>query len=289
MRVRTVARLHLSDLKRRVAPATLRQRRYDLESFISFTGGDVAARAVKQKHVQAWVDDQTCAASTLKLRFLSVRMMFKYAQEHRWINRLPTDGITLPRVPRRQRRALSLDQLRALGAVLPDERARLIIALGVNEGLRRVEIARLELGDIDFKDMLVRVVTAKSGGNEDVIPLTEDTAEKYLRPYMTVRGTKPGVLIQSYTTGRALSPDSIGKLVTSWMLDAGIKETAFDGISLHACRHTTADHLRAAGAQPEDIQHALRHANLSSTWTYLRPERNLERLRLFMGRHLEAS
>ena len=124
VRLNTVARLHLSDLQRRVVPATHRQRRYDLESFVAHVGGEVAIRAVKHKHVQAWVDAQDCSPATLKVRFLSVRMMFRFAQERRWVQRSPCEDIILPRVPRRQRRALNLDQLRALGAVLPDDRDR---------------------------------------------------------------------------------------------------------------------------------------------------------------------
>lgn len=288
-RLHTVARLHLSDLSHRVTRATLRQRRYDLEAFVAHIGGDVRVRAIKKKHIESWVRTQTCAPATLRLRFLSVRMLFKFAFERGWVKTAPTMGIVLPRVPRRLSRALSLADLQSLGRVLPDERAQVIVALALNEGLRRVEIARLELGDIDFPSMTMRVVTAKSGGVEDVLPLTEATWVDFLRPYLAVRGNHPGPLIVSYTTGGGLSPARIGSMVSRWMREAGIKGAAFDGKSLHAMRHTTAANLLAQGADPTIVQRALRHATLSSTWTYLRNQRSVEELRPLMGQQMKEA
>ena len=289
MRANTAARLWLSELRKTVKPVTVQKRRYHIESFLLTAGGDTEVRAFKRKHVEEWLHGMEVSPATLRSRFLTVRLWFGFCHTRGWIKGvLPTAGISLPRQPRKQPRALTRVELTRLGQALPDERARLIVALAVNEGLRRVEIARLELGDIDFQNMVIRVLTAKAG-TEDLIPLTRMTCDDFLAPYLVVRGRKPGALIQSHYGG-GLSPDRIGTLVGQWMRDAGVKETAFDGKSLHACRHTFAMNLLDHGADPAVIQAGLRHSTLGSTWTYLRGVRDVERLRPFMGKQLrEAS
>lgn len=285
MRANTAARLYLSDLKGKVGRETVSKRRYHLENFIATIGGETEVRAVKRTHIETWIGSQEVSPSTLKLRFLTIRGYFDFSQVRGWIKTVPYTGITLPRVPKKQPRALSKTELRALAQVLPDERARLIVALALNEGLRRVEIARLELGDIDFTEMTLRIVTAKAG-TEDLIPLTPVTHDEFLAPYLTVRGRKPGALIQS-ALGGPLQADTIGMMVAKWMKEAGVKEAAFDGKSLHACRHSFAMNLLDHGADPTVIQAGLRHSTLGSTWTYLRSTRDLERLRPFMGQQLK--
>lgn len=281
MRLNAVARLYLSAITGQVTPNTRRQRRYHLEGFLAHMGGDTAVRAVKRRHIETWLATQEVSPGTLKTRFLTVRSMFDLAVERRWVRTSPCHGIVLPRQPRRQPRAFSLVELRALREALPDERARLIVSLGVCEGLRRVEIARLELGDIDLRTRTIRVLTAKTG-NEDLIPLTDVTG-RYLDEYLTVRGRFPGPLIQSYRRRGGITADTIGTLVVGWLRDAGVKAAPFDGRSLHACRHTAAMRMLEAGADPTIIQAGLRHAALSSTWTYLRARRNVDDLRQWMG------
>lgn len=288
MRANTAARLYLSDARARLSKETVQKRRYHLESFLAHLGGDTEVRAAKRDHIEAWLYGMEVSPATLKLRLLTIRTFFDFCLVRGWAKVNPCQGIRLPRVPKRQPRALDREQLTALGRALPDERARLIVALAVNEGLRRVEIARLELGDIDFQRMEMRILTAKAD-SEDLLPLSQLTHDQFLLPYLTVRGRRPGALIQSQFGG-GLSPDTIGMLVVKWMRDAGIKREAFDGVTLHACRHTFAMNLLGHGADPLVIQAGLRHSSLGSTWAYLRGQRDVEKLRPFMGNLLpEAS
>lgn len=287
MRVTSAARYYLADLK--VGKDTARKRRYHLESFCLHLGGDTEVRAVKRQHIEAWLFNREVQPSTLKNMHLTIRTFFDYCVVKGWRKTVPYRDITLPRVARRQPRALNRDQLQALSDTLPDDRARLIVALAVNEGLRRVEIARLELGDIDFHNMTLAVLTAKAG-TEDLLPLSRLTHDYALIPYLRTRGRKPGRLILREDGTGGLSADTIGAMVVRWMREAGIKDQAFDGRSLHACRHTYAALLLERGADPTVIQAGLRHSALSSTWTYLRATRDVERLRPFVGMDLrEAS
>ena len=74
-----------------------------------------------------------------------------------------------------------------------------------------------------------------------------------------------------------------GYPVKGWFREAGIKEGAYDGRSLHAGRHSCASHMLDSGAPPTIVQKALRHASLQSTWTYMRNRKTVEELRPWMG------
>jgi site-specific recombinase XerD len=281
LRLNTAASMYLRYLTPHVTHETLSVRRYRLEAFVEYMGGNTAIKAIKTRHLQAWIDDMTCRPSTIKQRFFTIRQMFTYALHKRWVTALPTFEVKLPRETRRKPRALTYEQMTAIGNVLPDARARVIIALAVNEGLRRVEIANLQLGDIDFVDRIITVVTAKSK-TTDELPLSDDTHGRLLT-YLAERGRKAGALILSYQSGRGLTPQTIGRLAAQWMREAGVKGSAFDGVSLHACRHTLAVTMLDRDADPTVIQRGLRHSNLQSTWTYLRVMRSVEELRKYMG------
>lgn len=270
--------MHLQHIRPLVTYDTHRLRRYDLERFVAHVGPDVAVKALKRSHILDWLAAQDVRASTLHLRFGTVRYFVRDCIRHGWMRHDPTLDIVLPRRPRKEPRALTLDELRALGTALPDARARLIIALSINEALRRVEICRLEFDDIDFASMRLRVLTAKNS-SEDVLPLSHETHDNYLLPYLVVRGRGAGPLIRAYTHPGGLTPGSMGAMVSKWMRAAGIKEAPHDGRSLHAGRHTKASVLLDAGASPEIVQKYLRHSQMSSTWTYLRNRRTVEDLR----------
>jgi integrase/recombinase XerC len=279
--------MYLSHIAGIVQPETARQRRYHLESLMRFVGPDVALKGIKTKHLQDWVVGQNMRASSVHLRFGTIRYFYADALRHNWVKIDPTREVLLPRRASRKPRALPGAEINALGAALPDERARLIMALAINEGLRRVEICRLEHDDFDFEAMTFRVVTAKSW-TEDTLPLTIDTHQNFLLPYLVVRGTAAGPLIQSYTTGEALKPTSLTNMVNRWFCDAGIKTGAYDGRSLHAGRHSCASQMLDAGAPITVVQKYLRHRNMSSTYVYAGMARDVEEMRPWADRHTDA-
>lgn len=280
MRLALAVTLHLQHIRPLLAIETVRERHRQLDKFVAHVGPDVAVRALRESHIVDWLSVQNVRASTLHQRFGTVRYFVYDCIRHGWMKSDPTIGIRLPRRPRLAPRALTLDELHAIGRVLPDERARLIIALSINEALRRVEICRVEMEDIDLRTMTLYVHTAKAR-SDDAVPLSEDTAVNFLEPYLRVRGRHAGPLIRSYVYPYgALNPGSVTSMVTRWFRDAGIKEAAYDGRSLHAGRHTKASVLLDAGASPEIVQKYLRHASMGTTFaSYIRNRQRVDDLR----------
>lgn len=260
-----------------IEAVTARDLRYNLRAFAE-VAGDPPAAELDRSHIDLWRDTVAMSASTMRNRLSQISMFCEWliVEGHLMID--PTIGIRRPREPRRLPRGMKPEQVAALLEVAPDARGRLIVLLMVQEGLRRKEVAGLDMGDVDLDQQLV-VVRGK-GGHERVVPLTEETLEA-LRTYLREAPTSAGPLVRAHAmradgllTGRwdtrcGLTASWIGKLMTEWMYQAGVKERPYDGRSSHALRHTCATDMLRGGAHVRDVQTALGHASIATTQRYL--------------------
>jgi site-specific recombinase XerD len=184
-----------------------------------------------------------------------------------YVRRDPTVEIPPIRIPRYLPRAMPANHVARLLTACPDGRAELIVLLMVQEGLRCVEVATLELGDVDRVDRAIRVVG--KGGHHRVLPLSDETwcaLDRYLNEQPSTAGP---VIRNHKIAGAGIAADTISGMVARWMADAGIKRRRRDGTSAHALRHTAATDMLRAGAHLRDVQHALGHRHLATTETYL--------------------
>lgn len=211
-----------------------------------------------------------CAVGTRRNEIAAIRAFCTWLQRQGHIRRDPMIDIANPRLPRRVSRAMNDDAADKLWAALPDKRARAIVALMLEVGLRRVEVSRAQVGDWDRLGRTI-LVTGK-GGHQRLLPIGDHVA-RVLAEYLVDRGSSnAGALIQqdaAYGNG-PLSPPRIGALMRRWMRVAGVKEAAWDGRGCHSLRHTCAS--RVADVEPDlrVVQYLLGHANLQSTQIYLR-------------------
>jgi site-specific recombinase XerD len=219
--------------------------------------------------VGAWLESMHgLAAATRRSRFSYLRMFCGWLVRHDLVGRDPTLEIRAPRQPRSVPRALPAESVAATLEVAPDARGRLIVTLMVQQGLRCCEVERLEIGDLDRRNAMMRV--HGKGGHERILPILAET-EQALDEYLVEHPATAGPLVRSYREpSRALRADTLSGLVSAWMAAApGVKRARRDGVSAHALRHTTATDMLRAGAHLRDVQYALGHAHLSTTEIYL--------------------
>jgi integrase/recombinase XerD len=146
-------------------------------------------------------------------------------------------------------------------------RDRAILELLYSTGLRRTELIRLELGDIDCEHQTLLVRQPK-GRRDRRIPIGSRAAAwlaKYLadvRPELVTDPSQRSVFLTR--EGFPLVPDHLTKMVHDYVQAAGIGKHG----SCHMFRHTMATLMLEGGADIRFIQQMLGHAVLSTTQIY---------------------
>lgn len=227
-----------------------------------------APRWWTQDQAEEWVCADHLSLATRKTRRSRLRPYLAWLHDAGHLDR--DIGADLPaiRLRRGSPRDLPDDAVRRMLAVAPDDRARLIIVVMVQLGLRCGDLARVRIEDIDrvHRELDVR---GKGGRGEvtHTVPIPGE-AWRVIAPIVAER--RGGPLVVSYTTGRALQPGSVSVILRQVIRDAGLKHAPWDGVSAHALRHTCAQGMLDRGAELRDVQYALGHRSLATTEVYAR-------------------
>ena len=242
--------------------------RYRLMSVVRFVGDtdrlEPAQVAAWQCHI-AWQRPRS-----RKALYSTLSAFCRWMVAEGLAERDPTVGLGRVREPVALPRALSPAQLARLVAVLPDTRARAIVALQGRLGLRCAEVANLTVEDWDRATNTL-LVNGKFD-NQRRLPVPDDVA-RVLEQHLDGRASGPMI---------GYSPHHISKQVSRWMTSAGVKSAPRDGFSAHALRHTAASDLYAMTRDVRLAQRLLGHANIATTDRYLRPG-DLDELRRGLG------
>ena len=141
-----------------------------------------------------------------------------------------------------------------------------IIAVGYGGGLRRSEIADLELGDYDQENGSLMVRSGK--GNKQRVAYLPSGAVAALAGWLAVRGEAPGPLFYSIRRGdhlesKGLTDQAIYNILASRGTVAGVK-----AFTPHDLRRTFAGDLLDAGEDISTVQKMMGHSNVNTTAGY---------------------
>jgi len=211
--------------------------------------------------------------STQRARLSTLRDLFKYLSKQNLILANPASEIELPRPEKRlPEQALSLNQVRKI-LNLPDIcdplgiRDRTILELFYSSGIRRSELTRLEVTDLNQERQTLQA--RKGKGNKDRVAPVGDRAlhwlQKYLeesRPKLALSQDEKTLFLTSY--GEGFNPDVLSRKVSKFIKQADLGRPG----SCHLLRHTCATHMLEGGADIRFIQQLLGHEKLETTSIY---------------------
>ena len=213
-----------------------------------------------------------CVSSQLH-RLIALRSWFTYLARQRHIQANPTAELVLPREEHRlPRHTLTVSEAEAV-LEQPDIRTpfglrdRAMLETFYSTGMRRSELARLELSDIDRERNTILIRLGK-GRKDRVVPIGGRALawiDKYLqevRPDFLHDGSQAVLFLSK--TGRAMHANHLSALVAGYVRSAGIAKRG----GCHLFRHTTATLMHEAGADVRHIQALLGHARLTTTQIY---------------------
>ncbi|MFI7022778.1 tyrosine-type recombinase/integrase [Micromonospora sp. NPDC049900] len=260
--------------------------------------GEKPIRSINLTDVLAWLGrllDDGVPKTSVSLYFGLFKTIMNAAVIDKVIPDNPCNGVKLAQILRGLSRVPKWvptnDQVLRLAEVVP-RRFRAAIWLGAGEGLRLGEVLGMEAGprcaDFDSGDLHVvqqlrhspehfggfYLSTPKSGsiGTVDLDPVVAEELADHLSevgpvefelPDITTgeRLTRPVPVLFTSARGKLLTDTYWAELWADWREAAGWPK----GGTFHSLRHFFATTLMSNGVEPQEVQKALRHANLRIT------------------------
>ncbi len=205
--------------------------------------------------------------TSIARKLSTLRTFFRYLVREGALANNPAEGMSTPKLNRYLPKTLSVDEATALmergyGNSPQDLRDRAIVELFYSSGLRVSELTGLNVGSLDLREKLVRVLG--KGRKERIVPIGRKAHEALLA-YLEERAQPDeGEPLFLNARGGRLTQRSVQRNLKVRLLKAGL----IKDISPHALRHSFATHLLDGGADLRAIQELLGHASLSTTQKY---------------------
>lgn len=157
-----------------------------------------------------------------------------------------------------------------------------ILMLGKNTGLRKGDIIKISLTDIDWKYDILSIVQGKTG-RQLCLPLEADT-ENAVIDYLQSGRPKSQfstLFLRGIAPYQPLTPQGVSYLFWKYLRKAGINHVPGDGKSFHALRRSFAKWMLDGNIPLTTISQILGHKSVDSTYPYLAmDEKNLRKCAL---------
>jgi integrase/recombinase XerD len=218
-------------------------------------------------------DGKPLSHATRSGRLTALRNWFRWLTRRNRIAFNPASELKLPWVEKRLPRSVLTAEESDAVLAQPDSgtvlglRDRAILETFYSTGIRRSELARLKLWDVDPRRGTVSIRRGK-GGKDRVVPVGERALfwiGKYLdeaRPPLARGGDECVLFLNSF--GEPIEPGYLTSLTADYVKAAGLSKSG----SCHLFRHTCATLMLENGADIRFIQQLLGHSDLSTTQVY---------------------
>lgn len=228
-----------------------------LDEFLAAHGMPQAIGGITREHVESFIIALLEAGSPASAlaRYRALQQFFKFLEEEGEIERSPMTRMHPPHVPETPVPVLQADELKRLlksceGRGFDERRDLALIAVLVDTGLRRAELAGLQLGDVDL-DLQQATVVGK-GSRVRTVDFGR-RATQALDRYLRVRSQHDAHTLEWLWLGRS------GRL-TAWgiaqVMERRAKQAGVEHANLHRFRHTAAHLWMAAeGSETGAMQH----------------------------------
>ena len=245
----------------------------DFETYLQGVDDCLTLQTADVDVVRGWMEslmDRGLKATTVNLALSAVRTFYRYALLRNLVERDPAYGVKGPKkakpLPQFVRES-EMDRLLDAEFSADDYnevRARTIIILFYETGIRLAELVGLDDADVDFSAMQLKVTGKRN--KQRIIPFGEELAGM-LRDYMALRDVE--VVRQSPALFLTNKGKRIGRVqVQSLVRDRLATVTTLKKRSPHVLRHSFATAMLNNGAGLESVKKLLGHESLETTEIY---------------------
>ena len=246
----------------------------EFESYISLRDSRLSLQAVDADLIRDWMEslmDKGNTASTINKKLSALRSFYRFSLKRKLVEKDPAHGIVgpkklkpLPQFLRESEMDHLLDRLE-WDNNYKDVRARTILLLFYEAGLRRSELTGLNDVDIDFGSRQLKVTGKRN--KQRIIPFGQELADA-LNQYLEARREQFGLRENSALflsdKGERMTGSQVYLIVHRYLtLVTSLKKR-----SPHVLRHTFATAMLNNGAGLESIKKLLGHESVDTTEIY---------------------
>lgn len=263
--------------ERRRSQQTLQGYRLDLEAYVAYLDtleGHVTVDTADTEDIRGWIEammDRGNSASSICRRLSAVRSMYRYALARGLVSHDPAHMVRGPKKSRYLPQFVREDDMDRLldsaewGSDYISTRARTILILLYETGMRASELTSLDDSSVDFTQGEIRVLG--KGNKQRAIPFGDELRTQ-LQQYISQRNQEwpqraDSALILNDRGGR-ITYEQLRKEVMTRLSAIGNLAKR----SPHVLRHSFATAMLNNGADLESVQKLLGHSELSTTEIY---------------------
>jgi site-specific recombinase XerD len=251
-------------------PNTLRQAAGSITQFLAFyrDSGKQHLRQMSREDLEAFIEclqDRGLKPRSVRTRLCAVYAFIQFLIEHKVLGYELLERRIKVKLPDQLPRAMDLQDVKQLLAVIDHVRDRALILLLLRTGMRIGELLGTKVHDVDLNNQRILIYQAAKTGLGRVVYYSGD-AQTALLAWLKARNTFKEMLF--YGQGRqSLGYEAARCLFNKYLQKAGL---GFSGYTLHCLRHTFATDLLNARMPLECLRVLLGHTSLEVTRIYAR-------------------
>ena len=244
------------------------------EAYFKNKDSQLSWESIDSDVIRDWMEsmmDNGAMASTVNNCLSAVRSFFRYALSRKLVTKDPAHVVKgpkkekpLPHFVREREMDELLDEKRWDADNIKDVRARTILILFYETGIRLAELIGLDDEDIDFVQHQLKVTGKRN--KQRLVPFGEEL-EQALRNYIAMRNQ------QLVREDRALFVNDKGKRVGRTLVSNIVRDnlalvSTMKTRTPHVLRHSFATAMLNNGAGLESVKKLLGHASIATTEIY---------------------
>ena len=243
---------------------TLYQYERSIHRLLDFVGK--RCLTINANDIRAWLGSMKLSGSknvTLSNQYHNVSTFFRWMRVEKIREDDPCEAVGSIKVPREEKKAFTSEEIDTIRSMC-NIQERAIVELLLSSGLRNNELCNLEVRDIDFDNLTLKVRNGKGG--KDRTTFISPVCKKHLLIYLKQKKTESEYVISKDYDGTGYTTDGLGGILRSMSKRCGIH------IHAHKFRRTLATDLARKGMPIQEIRIILGHSNIAVTQRYIDTE-----------------
>lgn len=262
-----------------VKPSSVKSYRKGIRRLAEYVEGNGIANLSRENLVEyREMLAKKYSPSTANLYLTSAKLFLAFLQQEGILSVNPAEHLKgLKVIAGHKKDSLSVQDTRKIlstfnTSTLKGKRDKAMYALMTTAGLRTIEVARANVGDIVKRGGKFFLYVMGKGRNEkSESVLLADGVYQMIQDYLTARGniSDNSALFASVSRrnfGGRMTTTSISRIIKTAMRGAGYDSRR---LTAHSLRHTAATTMLLNGAAIRQVQQVLRHKNVAVTEIYL--------------------